>query len=160
MAKRFANAPGRLPSLTSLYQRIVRLTAEQHVAGEDAEIPAGHLATSAGIARKTSAGAARSTERDFLWALDQAPNQSKTANRATQITAANPKLDMVPVLAGLAVTWWFSQLMTKLLFGVPPLDPVSIGAATLILIAGAAVAAWLPAHRASRVSPTTALRYE
>ena len=85
---------GGLPSLTSLYQRIVRLTAEQHVAGEDAEIPAGHLATSAGIARKTSAGAARSTERDFLWALDQAPNQSKTANRATQITAANPKLDI------------------------------------------------------------------
>ena len=71
---------------------------------------------------------------------------------------------LAPVLAGLgaglAVTWWFSQLMTNLLFGVPPLDPVSIGAATLILIAGAAVAAWLPAHRASRVSPTTALRYE
>jgi ABC-type antimicrobial peptide transport system permease subunit len=71
---------------------------------------------------------------------------------------------LVPVLcgvgAGLALTWWFSELLAKLVFKVEPLDPWSIGAAVAILLAGAAVAAWLPAYRASRVSPVTALRYE
>lgn len=71
---------------------------------------------------------------------------------------------LVPVLVGIAtglVTLsWFSQLAAGLVYGVEPLDPWSIGAAVAVLLAGALVAAWLPAHRASRVSPVSALRYE
>ena len=46
------------------------------------------------------------------------------------------------------------------LYGVKPRDVPVVAAATLALTLTAAVAAWLPARRASRVSPVRALRYE
>ena len=45
-------------------------------------------------------------------------------------------------------------------FGVVGLDPLSLLAAPAVLILAAAVAAYLPARRASRVNPVEALRSE
>ena len=53
-----------------------------------------------------------------------------------------------------------SRLLEAHLYGVGPLDPVTIGAAIALLTASALVAAWLPARRAARVDPTIALRAE
>ena len=75
----------------------------------------------------------------------------------------------------LGETWWLMaagvgiglplalaacRLVSSLLFGLKPADPLTIGTATSILVAVAALAGYLPARRASRVDPMVALRYE
>lgn len=71
---------------------------------------------------------------------------------------------LLPVAFGLAsgllAAWWFAKLVKTLVFGVKGLDPWSAVAAIAVLAAGAALAAWVPALRASRVAPMAALRYE
>jgi ABC-type antimicrobial peptide transport system permease subunit len=52
------------------------------------------------------------------------------------------------------------KLVQSQLFGVTATDPATIAAAALVLAAGALVAAFIPAWRASNVSPTDALRLE
>ncbi len=52
------------------------------------------------------------------------------------------------------------HLMSRVLFGVGPDDPVSLGAAMLLMLFVAAVAGYLPARRASRIDPMAALRDE
>jgi len=60
-------------------------------------------------------------------------------------------------LAGLAV---LGRSMASLLYGVTPSDPLVFGGAVFLFIAVGALSAYLPARRASRVSPMTALRLE
>jgi putative ABC transport system permease protein len=55
---------------------------------------------------------------------------------------------------------WLSKLVKSLLFGVQPGDAATLAAASLLLVAVAALAAYLPARRAARIDPTVALRYE
>jgi putative ABC transport system permease protein len=50
--------------------------------------------------------------------------------------------------------------MRNLLIGVSPSDPLTYAAVILLLSAIALVACWLPAHRATRVDPGIALRYQ
>jgi putative ABC transport system permease protein len=64
------------------------------------------------------------------------------------------------VAAGLAVSLGFAQAVSTFLFGVPPRDPLTFGAATLVLTITALVAAAAPAIRAARVDPVTAFRTE
>ena len=61
---------------------------------------------------------------------------------------------------GLAVALMVSRVIAKMLYGVGPHDPLSLGAVAGLLIAVAFVASYLPARRASRVDPLTALRAE
>jgi len=53
-----------------------------------------------------------------------------------------------------------SRLIGSRLYGVAPHDPLTLSMATLVLLAAALAAAYLPARRASRVDPITALRQE
>jgi predicted permease len=68
------------------------------------------------------------------------------------------------LLAGLAAGAFLSAAGTRLiasrLYGLAPTDPVAIGVAVAMLAGVALLAAWVPAHRASRVDPLVALRYE
>jgi putative ABC transport system permease protein len=52
------------------------------------------------------------------------------------------------------------KLISGMLFGVGVADPATVVVSLSILIAIAAVAAFLPAHRAARIDPMIALRYE
>ena len=61
---------------------------------------------------------------------------------------------------GIAIVFASSRFVASLLFGVPKNDAVSIALATAVLAIVAAVAAYLPARRASRVDPMVALRNE
>jgi putative ABC transport system permease protein len=59
-------------------------------------------------------------------------------------------------LAGLVA----GRVLSSLLYGVSPRDPLVLFAAVLVPVVVAAVASYLPARRASRVDPVVALRYE
>jgi len=61
---------------------------------------------------------------------------------------------------GLAAALATTRLIAGMLFGLTPTDPMTIALATLLLLAVAALAGWLPARRAARVDPMVALRRE
>jgi predicted permease len=62
--------------------------------------------------------------------------------------------------AGVLASLGLGRLLSSLLFGVGAGDPLTIGAVVVLLVAVAIAAAYLPARRATRVDPITALRYE
>jgi putative ABC transport system permease protein len=59
---------------------------------------------------------------------------------------------------GLAVAFWLAGLVTSLLFDTSAADPIVYGLATGIVAVTAALAALIPARRAARIDPVTALR--
>lgn len=61
---------------------------------------------------------------------------------------------------GLATALPLSNLMSGLLFGIRPLDPLTFATIALVLMSAAALATYLPARRATRVDPQGALRTE
>jgi ABC-type antimicrobial peptide transport system permease subunit len=63
----------------------------------------------------------------------------------------------VGAMAGLALAALAARSLRALLYGVPPADIVSFGGAIAVLGAVAVLAAFLPAHRASRIAPMAAL---
>ena len=67
-------------------------------------------------------------------------------------------LTAVGVVIGIGGSLLAGKLVTSLLFGVNALDPATIAGVIAVLGAVAAVASWLPARRAARVDPLTAMR--
>lgn len=69
-----------------------------------------------------------------------------------------------PVIAGLALgvagALAAGRLARGLLYGIGPTDPASLAGSVALLAAVAGLAAWLPARRAARTDPLTALRAE
>jgi len=52
------------------------------------------------------------------------------------------------------------RLISTQLYGLPPVDPISISVASGLLIAATILAGYLPARQATKVDPMEALRYE
>jgi ABC-type antimicrobial peptide transport system permease subunit len=61
---------------------------------------------------------------------------------------------------GLGGAFVLTRQLQTLLFGITPHDPITLAAATILLLIVGLVAAWLPARRASRVDPLVALKAE
>jgi putative ABC transport system permease protein len=66
----------------------------------------------------------------------------------------------VGLVLGLAAAAVAAASIRTLLFGVKPLDPISLGGVSFILLLAATLACYLPARRASCVDPVIALRSE
>ena len=70
------------------------------------------------------------------------------------------KLTLIGVVLGLGSAYGLTRLVETLLFGVKSVDPITFGAVATILILVAFVACYIPARRATKVDPLTALRTE
>ena len=65
---------------------------------------------------------------------------------------------VVGLTIGLVGAAALGKVLTSLLYGVSPTDPATYGAVAVLLSTVAALAAWFPARRATRVDPLVALR--
>jgi putative ABC transport system permease protein len=70
------------------------------------------------------------------------------------------KLVGIGVGIGIAASLIFNQLLSSLLYGVSATDGLTLVSVTTLLVVVALIALWLPARRASRIDPLTALRNE
>jgi ABC-type antimicrobial peptide transport system permease subunit len=70
------------------------------------------------------------------------------------------RIALVGTVIGLVAAVPASRLVRSQLYGVQPTDPVTIIGVILVLALAAAVAAYVPARRATRVDPVVALRSE
>jgi len=67
---------------------------------------------------------------------------------------------LIGVAAGVAGGLGLTQFLASMLYGIKPTDPLTFMVVSLILIAVALLACYIPARRAARVDPMVALRYE
>ncbi len=70
------------------------------------------------------------------------------------------KLAGIGLAVGIVGALFVTRLMTAMLFGVSAMDPVTYGTIALLLGLVALFACYIPAQRATRVDPMTALRYD
>jgi putative ABC transport system permease protein len=95
----------------------------------------------------------RTGELAVRQALGASPRQAMHV-----VLAGGLKVCAAGIIAGLAGALALGQSLASLLYGVAPRDLTTLIATSLALTAVAAVACWLPARRATRISPTLALR--
>jgi len=63
-------------------------------------------------------------------------------------------------VVGLALALTLNRLLSSYLFGITANDPITLITVCGLLLAVAAAAMWFPVHRATKVDPMVALRYE
>ena len=98
------------------------------------------------VARRTSELAVRQ-------ALGASPRQAMAV-----VLSGGLKMCVAGIAAGTVAALMLGQVLAGLLFGVTPYDVPTLAATGAAMFAVAAVACWLPARRATRISPTLALR--
>jgi ABC-type antimicrobial peptide transport system permease subunit len=69
-------------------------------------------------------------------------------------------LTLIGIGAGLGVALAVTRLLASWLFGINSTDPLTFAGISMLLSGVALVACWLPARRAARINPLTALRHE
>ncbi len=83
---------------------------------------------------------------------------AKPLDLAGSVLASGMKLAVAGAVAGTLLGVALSRMLGSLLYGVGAGDPVAIGATTLLTLSVAAIACCVPAMRATRADPTSALR--
>jgi len=66
----------------------------------------------------------------------------------------------IGLMIGFGAAWWLGRYVQAQLYGVTPADTTTILLAGVSLTVVAAIAAMVPARRASRIAPMSALRDE
>ena len=97
----------------------------------------------------------RQREIGVRMALGASPQQVRR-----MVVIQGMQLALVGVVIGVASALGLTRLMSSLLYGVKPWDPITIALVAVLLSGVTLLATYLPARRASRVDPMVALRYE
>ena len=97
----------------------------------------------------------RSSEIGIRMALGAQPRDALRL-----IVGHGAKLALCGIIAGVVGALLLTRLMTSLLYGVHASDPVTFIATSALLMLVALAACYIPARRAMRVDPMTALRHE
>ena len=69
-------------------------------------------------------------------------------------------LAAIGIVIGLPIALALVRVIRGIIYGIEPHDPLTMIGAAMLMIAVAALAAWIPARRAARIDPMEALRYE
>ena len=69
-------------------------------------------------------------------------------------------LSVIGIAIGLLAAFGLTRILASMLVEVKPTDPVTFVSVAVLFLLIAVMASWLPALRASRLDPTTALRQE
>jgi ABC-type antimicrobial peptide transport system permease subunit len=76
------------------------------------------------------------------------------------VVGTGARLALLGIAAGTTIALPLTRLMTDLLYGVRPADPLTFSVVTIVLAATSILACYIPARRAASVDPIVALRYE
>jgi ABC-type antimicrobial peptide transport system permease subunit len=116
----------------------------------------GLLLTMVGVFGTTAYAVARRTQEiGVRMAFGARPGQ---VVRAIVADAAWPLV--IGTAIGLGGAMLSTKVIAKFLFQTAPTDPTTFAAVAIVLGIAGGLAAWLPARRAARVDPVTALRAE
>jgi putative ABC transport system permease protein len=110
----------------------------------------------AGVYAVTAYGVAQRT-REF--GIRQALG-AKTRDILVSVVGGALAQASLGIATGLVVAAIFGRLLQGLLFQTSPLDPLTLAGSVGLILIAMSLAALLPAHRASRVDPAVAIRYE
>jgi predicted permease len=85
---------------------------------------------------------------------------AQASNLRNMVIGQGMMLAGIGVVLGVGGAFWLTRFLASFLFGVKAVDPVAFIVTPLLLCAVALIAVWIPAMRATRVDPMTALRLE
>jgi len=85
---------------------------------------------------------------------------AKPGDLAALIVRQGMRLALVGVAVGTVASLGLTTLMSSLLYGVRPNDPITLVGGALLLACAALLGCYIPARRAARVDPIVALRQE
>jgi predicted permease len=85
---------------------------------------------------------------------------ARSSDVAKLVLGQSSKLVLGGVVVGLVMALTLTRLLSGMLYGVKPADPVALAGGCILAVAVSLVAGYIPARRATKVDPMVALRYE